>query len=140
MVFITDEKSSYAVHWAAHRLRRVCHSSQAAEIMAMNEGLNDTAFIRQMIHEMTGHWVPIMLTIDNQNAYRAITSNTAPTDKKVRCEAAGVREALMEGEVEKIRLVKGKAMLADVLTKRKVEPNNLLYVVQTGVSLEKLGY
>ena len=140
VVFITDGKSSYAVHWAAHRLRRVCHSSQAAEIMAMNEGLNDTAFIRQMIHEMTGHWVPIMLTIDNQNAYRAITSNTAPTDKKVRCEAAGVREALMEGEVEKIRLVKGKAMLADVLTKRKVEPNNLLYVVQTGVSLEKLGY
>ena len=140
VVFITDGKSSYAVHWAAHRLRRVCHSSQAAEIMAMNEGLNDTAFIRQMIHEMTGHWVPIMLTIDNQNAYRAITSNTAPTDKKVRCEAAGVREALMEGEVEKIRLVKGKAMLADVLTKRKVEPNNLLYVVQTGASLEKLGY
>ena len=71
---------------------------------------------------------------------RAITSNTAPTDKKVRCEAAGVREALMEGEVEKIRLVKAKAMLADVLTKRKVEPNNLLYVVQTGASLEKLGY
>ena len=106
----------------------------------MNEGLNDTAFIRQMIHETTGVWVPIQLTIDNKNAYRAITGTTAPTDKKVRCEAAGVREALLEGEVERIRLVRGKAMLADVLTKRKVEPNDLLHIVQTSDSLEKLGY
>ena len=140
VVFISDGRFSFPVHWASHRLRRVCHSSQAAEIMAMNEGLNDTAFIRQMIHETTGVWVPIQLTIDNKNAYRAITGTTAPTDKKVRCEAAGVREALLEGEVERIRLVRGKAMLADVLTKRKVEPNDLLHIVQTSDSLEKLGY
>merc|ERR1711978_78412 len=126
VVFLSGGGRSYPVHWAGHRLRRVCHSSQAAEIMAMNEGLNDTAFIRQMIHEISGVWVSIELTIDNKNAYGALTSTTAPTDKKVRCEAAGVREALMVGEVSKIRLVKGKAMLADVLTKRKVEPNNLL--------------
>ena len=140
VAFISDGRHSFPVHWAAHRLRRVCHSSQAAEIMAMNEGLNDTAFIRQMIHEMMGVWVPIQLTIDNKNAYRAITGTTAPTDKKVRCEAAGVREALMEGEVERVRLVRGKAMLADVLTKRKVEPNDLLHIIQTSESLEKLGY
>ena len=140
VVFISDGKSSFPVHWASHRLRRVCHSSQAAEIMAMNEGLNDTAFIRQMIHEITDIWVPIQLTIDNKNAYRAITGTTAPTDKKVRCEAAGVRESLLEGEVERVRLVRGKAMLADVLTKRKVEPNDLLHIVQTSESLDKLGY
>ena len=140
VVFISDGKYSFPVHWAAHRLRRVCHSSQAAEIMSMNEGLNDTAFIRQMINEITGIHVPIQLTIDNKNAYRAITGTTAPTDKKVRCEAAGVREALMEGEVERVRLVRGKAMLADVLTKRKVEANDLLHIVQTSDSLDKLGY
>ena len=108
--------------------------------MAMNEGLNDTAFIRQMIHEISGVWVSIELTIDNKNAYGALTSTTAPTDKKVRCEAAGVREALMVGEVSKIRLVKGKAMLADVLTKRKTKPDDLLHIVQTGLGLGELGY
>ena len=140
VVFVSDGESSFPVHWASHRLRRVCHSSQAAEIMAMNEGLNDTAFIRQMINEITGIFVPIQLTIDNKNAYRAITGTTAPTDKKVRCEAAGVREALMEGEVERVRLVRGKAMLADVLTKRKVDADDLLHIIQTSDSLEKLGY
>ena len=140
VVFLSGGGRSYPVHWAGHRLRRVCHSSQAAEIMAMNEGLNDTAFIRQMIHEISGVWVSIELTIDNKNAYGALTSTTAPTDKKVRCEAAGVREALMVGEVSKIRLVKGKAMLADVLTKRKTKPDDLLHVVQTGLGLGELGY
>ena len=140
VVFLSGGGRSYPVHWAGHRLRRVCHSSQAAEIMAMNEGLNDTAFIRQMIHEISGVWISIELTIDNKNAYGALTSTTAPTDKKVRCEAAGVREALMVGEVSKIRLVKGKAMLADVLTKRKTKPDDLLHVVQTGLGLGELGY
>ena len=140
LIFISDGKHSYAVHWAAHRLRRVCHSSQAAEVMAMNEGLNDMAFIREMLQEMTGLKLPAQLTIDCKNAYRVITGTTAPTDKKVRCEAAGVREALLEGEIERVNLVRGKAMLADVLTKRKVEPNALLHVVQTGQSLDELGY
>ena len=51
-----------------------------------------------------------------------------------------MRESLLEGEVERVRLVRGKAMLADVLTKRKVEPNDLLHIVQTSESLDKLGY
>ena len=140
VIFISDGQHSYAVHWASHRLRRVCHSSQTAEILAMNEGLNDMAFIREMLQEMCQVMIPAQLTIDCKNVYKVITGTTAPTDKRVRCEAAGVREALLEGEIEKINLVKGKAMLADVLTKRKVEPNGLLHIVQTGESLNKLGY
>ena len=70
-----------------------------------------------------------------------ITGTTAPTDKKVRCEAARVREALLEGEIKKVNLVKGKAMLADVLTKRKVEPNSFCFTLsRQGESLDKLGY
>ena len=103
----------------------------------MNEGLNDMTFIREMLQEMVQVMIPAQLTIDCKNAYKVITGTTAPTE--VRCEAAGVREALLEGEI-KVNLVKGKLMLADVLTKRKVEPNSLLHIVQTGESLDKLGY
>ena len=78
----------------------------------MNEGLNDMTFIREMLQEMVQVMIPAQLTIDCKNAYKVITGTTAPTDKKVRCEAAGVREALLEGEIEKVNLVKGKAMLA----------------------------
>ena len=104
----------------------------------MNEGLNNMTFIREMLQEMVQVMIPAQLTIDCKNAYKVITGTTAPTE--VRCEAAGVREALLEGEIKKVNLVKGKAMLADVLTKRKVELNSLLHIVQTGESLDKLGY
>ena len=140
-MFLNGGGKSFAVHWAAHRLRRVCHSSQSAEIMSMNEGLNDAAYIRTMVHELSQVWIKAEMITDCKNAFQALTKTTAPTDKRVRCEAQAVREALMEREVKRIRLVKGEAQLADVLTKGKnTNPADFLHIVQTGTSLAQLGY
>ena len=139
-MFLSGAGKTFAVHWAAHRMRRVCHSSQSAEIMALNEGLNDAAYIRTMIHEISGVWIDGEIVTDCKNAYMALIKTTAPTDKRVKCEAAAVREALMEGEVKRIKLVRGSHQLADVLTKRKVNPQDFLQIVQTGVGLAELGY
>ena len=53
-----------------------------------------------------------------------------PTDKKVRCEAAGIREAVITKEVQEIKLVKGQDLLADALTKKWVYPTRLMHLVQ----------
>ena len=140
-LFLSGGDKSFAVHWAAHRLRRVCHSSQSAEILSMNEGLNDAAFVRAMIHEMSRVWLEAEIVTDCKNAFQALTKTTAPTDKRVRCEAQAVREALLEKEVKRIKLVKGEAQLADTLTKGKnTNPADFLHIVQTGCSLAQLGY
>ena len=139
-LFISGGEHSFAVHWAAHRLRRVCHSSQAAEIMSMNEGLSDAAYVRTMIHELSRVWLEAELVTDCKNAFQALTRTTAPTDKRVKCEAQAVREALLVKEVKKIKLVKGESQLADVLTKRKMFPSDFLHLVQTGDRLDRLGY
>ena len=93
-----------------------------------------------MIHELFGVWIEGEIVTDCKNAYTALIKTTAPTDKRVKCEAAAVREALMEGEVKRIKLVRGSHQLADVLTKRKVNPQDFLQIVQTGVGLAELGY
>ena len=139
-VFLSGAGVTFATHWAAHKMRRVHHSSQAAEIMAINEGLNDAAYIRTMLHEMSGVWVQAEIITDCKNAYQALTKTTTPTDKRVKCETAAVRESLMEGEVKRIKLVPGSRQLADVLTKRKANPQDFLHIVQTGASLTELGY
>ena len=139
-LFLSGGEHSFAVHWAAHRLRRVCHSSQAAEIMSMNEGLSDAAYVRTMIHELSRVWLEAELVTDCKNAFQALTRTTAPTDKRVKCEAQAVREALLVKEVKKIKLVKGESQLADVLTKRKMFPSDFLHLVQTGDKLDRLGY
>ena len=140
-LFLSGGDKTFAVHWAAHRLRRVCHSSQSAEIMSMNEGLNDAAYVRTMVHELSQVWLEAEMITDCKNAFQALTKTTAPTDKRVRCEAQAVREALMEKEVKRIKLVRGEAQLADILTKGKnTNPADFLHIVQTGTSLAQLGY
>ena len=108
--------------------------------MSMNEGSSDAAYIRTMIHELSQVWIEAEMITDCKNAFQALTKTTAPTDKRVKCEAQAVREALLEGEVKRIRLVRGETQLADVLTKRKTSPADFLHIVQTGASLEQLGY
>ena len=140
VLYISDGEVSYPVFWGAHKLRRVCHSSQTAEIMALNQGLNDAQLAREMIEEMTGVKVDMEAFIDNKNAYSALTANTAPTDKRLRCEVAEVREAIMLGEVKRIKLVSSKYQLADALTKAGVDGTNILISLQCGVRVEELGH
>ena len=139
VVFLSGGGKSFATFWATNRIRRICYSSQSAEIMALNQGLGEAAFIKEMIKEITGHDIHMEALIDNANAYSAITSNVAPTDKKVRLEAASVRDALKEGELKRIKLVRGSHQLADPLTKNRADSTDLLRVVQTGVGTDRLG-
>ena len=138
VVFLSGNNKSFAIFWASNRIRRVCHSSQSAEIMALNTGLGEAAYIQAMIKEITGQHVEMEAVIDNANAHSALTSNVAPTDKKVRLEAASVRDALREGELKRIKLVRGANQLADPLTKNRADCTNLLRVVQTGVGVDIL--
>ena len=138
VVFLSGNNKSFAIFWASNRIRRVCHSSQSAEIMALNTGLGEAAYIQAMIKEITGQHVEMEAVIDNANAHSALTSNVAPTDKKVRLEAASVRDALREGELKRIKLVRGANQLADPLTKNRADCTDLLRVVQTGVGVDIL--
>ena len=133
VLIITDGVKQFPVCWSSNRLKRVCHSSQQAELMALNEGLKDLGYVREMIQEVTGVRLEATVYIDNKNTRQACTSNTAPQDKKVRCELAAAREAVRTGEVKEIKQVSGKTgMLADALTKRKADCSNLLAIIQTG--------
>ena len=137
VMVLTDGDKNYPLHWGTNRIRRVCHSSQQAEIMAANIAVGEATYLTAVLEEMMGVDVPVELYIDNKNAFSTITATTAPTDKKVRREASGIREALIMGEVKKIALVKTTEQLADSLTKKKANGTNLLHLVQTGGRLEE---
>ena len=141
VIFLSGGGKSFATFWATNRIRRICYSSQSAEIMALNQGLGEAAFVKEMIKEITGHDINMEAVIDNANVYSTITGNVAPADKKVRLEAANVRDALKEGELKRIKLVRASHQLADSLTKTKnrADSTDLLRVVQTGVGTDKLG-
>ena len=132
MLIITDGVSLYPVTWSSNRLRRVCNSSQQAEIMAANEGTKDLFYVVAMMEELTGRKIPTKLFTDNKNMFISITSTTAPTDKRTRVELASLREACMNGELGGIKHISSKQMLADCLTKRGAPSDRLLAIIQTG--------
>ena len=132
VVIITDGKKHFPITWSANRIRRVCHSSMQAELMAANEGLKDGQYVKELIKEMTGNTLGMELITDNKNAHALIQATTAPQDKRVKCEAAALREAYLTKEVEDIKLVSGKTgQLADCLTKLQADSSSLLAMVQT---------
>ena len=53
---------------------------------------------------------------------------------------AEVREAIMLGEVKRIKLVSSKHQLADALTKTGADGTNILISLQCGVRVEELGH
>ena len=132
VIIVTDGEKEFPIFWSSNRLQRVCNSSQAAEVMALNEGLKDVGFIREMINELTGTKPEVTVLTDCKNMMNSVVSTTAPRDKKVRCELAAAREALMTGEVKGIKHITGKQVLADCLTKRGADSSTLLSIVQEG--------
>ena len=136
IIVVTDGVKEFPIFWSANRLTRTCNSSMAAEVMALNEGMKDLGFVREMIKELTGVRPEATAYTDCKNMQNSVTSTTAPKDKKVRCELAAAREAVMTGEVRGIKHISSKQMLADCLTKRGVDSTNLLTIVQGGEKLE----
>ena len=130
VIIVTDGVKKFPIFWASNRLQRVCNSSQAAEIMSLNEGLKDLGFIKEMINELTGVRLEATVFTDCKNMRNSVVSTTAPKDKKVRCELAAAREAVMTGEVKGIKHITGKQVLADCLTKRGADSSSLLSIVQ----------
>ena len=131
VVVITDGKKHFPITWSANRIRRVCHSSMQAELMSANEGLKDGQYVKELITEVTGHTLGMELITDNKNAHSLIQATTSPQDKRVKCEAASLREAYLTKEVEDIKLVSGKTgQLADCLTKLQADSSSLLTMVQ----------
>ena len=138
VIIVKSGSKSFPVTWSSNRLKRVCHSSQQAEIMALNEGLKDLGYVREMIREMTGVNLNTTVLTDNKNVHSSVISTTAPQDKKVKVELASAREALREGEIGGIKHIPGKTgMLADPLTKKKANATDLLAVIQSGETLEE---
>ena len=137
VIIIKSGDITFPITWSSNRLKRTCHSSQQAEIMALNEGMKDAGYVREMIREVTGVTLTTNILTDNKNVISAVLATTAPQDKKVKVELASAREALRTGEIEGIKHVSGKqGMLADPLTKKKAVATDLLYIIQTGRSLE----
>ena len=77
--------------------------------------------------------VPIYCIIDSKTLLDACYSTKNVGNPVLRRDIALLQQKLNKGEIQSIERVKSKSQLADVLTKRGVNPVKLAEVLETGI-------
>ena len=115
------------VSWQSKRIRRVVKSTLAAETMALLEAAEAGIYTASMIAQALNVCLPVVKCyVDNKSLCDAVHSSTNVEDKMLRISMAALRDLLQTGEINSINWVRSAHQLANVLTKKGVNPSLLL--------------
>ena len=118
LVCLKDQRNSNvaALVWHSRRLKRVVHSTLAAEALAMVDGLDNAIALKHMIFEVTGYNLPISAFTDSKSLLDSVNSLKNVKEKRLRVEICYIREAVGNESV-KLLYCTSNTQLADCLTK-----------------------
>jgi hypothetical protein len=135
VIFLADEQNHAApLNWTTNKVKRVVHSTLAAEALSLLQCLGTAEYIRFILAEamMTKPAeVPIVSYVDNDDLYKSLHSTTLVSDKKLRIDIASIKQTMKEENVS-VCWLQSSEMLADSLTKKGADTNKLMSVIQTG--------
>jgi hypothetical protein len=135
VVLMADEDGKCCtISWQARKIKRVVRSTLAAEALALQEGLEDSIYVKRMLQEimnLDGN-IPIVAYNDNRSVVDNIHSTKLVDDKRLRIDIGALKESLRNGELTSVNWCPGSAQIANCMTKKGAAANNLLSVIQTG--------
>ena len=122
------------IEWKANKIQRVANSTLTAETMSLTTGIDASIATRWLLKEILGekYDLPIISIVDNKDAVEAVQSATDVGERRLRREIGMIKQWLTTKEIAKLVWVPGDLQLADVLTKKGVNPRNIITVLQTG--------
>ena len=134
LVFIADitDNIKNLITWKSVKLDRVCTSTLAAESLALYKAVDHTLFIQKTIQQMLGESTKVMIEcyVDNKGLLELINKTKDPTEKRLICTMASLREMVERAEI-KVSYIPSKEMPADVLTKRGAKGDVLRSYIDT---------
>lgn len=136
VIFLVGENNKCCpLYWESKKIKIVVKSILAAETLAATEA-KDAAFyignlLSQVIFNTDKNVVPIELIVDNHSMYDNVHSTKNVSEKRLRIDLAILKEMINRQEL-KIKWIESKYQLADVLTKKGVNPYNLMRTFEIG--------
>ena len=96
IVFLVDENgSSYPLIWASNKIQRIVRSSLSAEAMTIQDSVDSSLYIREMLHDVLSGKRQVKLTIkhitDNISLRNAIYSNSQVKARSLRIDLASLK-------------------------------------------------
>ena len=136
MICNTHTNNTCVLGWRSRQLKRVVHSSLAAEALALLELLGDIQYTRLILKQMYGKrsmGVPAITVTDSKNLFEAVHNLKVVDDRRLVGTIAEIKEGLFgDGLVQELRHLQGEHMLADGLTKRGASSEDFMKILQTG--------
>ena len=132
IVFLCDDDDNCcSIAWASKKIKRIVHSTLAAETLAMEDGTGTAFYVLNILKDIVPCRQTCDVITDNKSLYDTTLSKKPTSDKRLRVDVTGIKEMLDRKEID-IKSVPGREQLSDVLTKKGASPHTLLSVLRTG--------
>lgn len=131
MIYLVDASGRCSlIHWQSKKSRRVTRSTMAAEIFALCNGFDAGFAFKDMVEEILGREVPLVLFTDSKTAWDTVTSLNATSEKRLLIDLFGLRDAYRKCEMSNICCIQSAVNPADSMTKVNAS-SYLLEVMQS---------
>ena len=136
IIFLGDNEGNVCpLYWESKKIRRVVKSTLAAETLAASDAIDNAYYLAEILSEIlfrNDRDISIKLMVDNKSLFDNVYSVKNVNEKRLRIDIAVIKELVSEDRLV-LEWVETKCQLADVLTKKEVNPIKLNNVLQSGL-------
>ena len=132
-IFLHGTKSSRIIDWNSTKIQRVVSSTLEAEALSMKEALNNAVYLGSFLSELLyddfkTNMIPIEGFTDNRPTDQSIRSTKQVSEKRLRIDIGEIQRLIEDKEIRDVKWIPKEEQLADGLTKRDVNMDNLCYL------------
>jgi hypothetical protein len=132
---VNSQGDACPLSWSSAKIKRVVRSTLSAEMLSLQEGIEDAIYLRGIVTELFGKpekSLPIIAYVDNKSVTQALSSTKLVDDKRLRIDIASIKQCMERSEISAVKWVQGDEQLANCLTKRGASGYQLMQVLVNG--------
>ena len=131
IIFLCDERGRRCpIMWKSRKIRRVVHSTLAAETLSLVEAAESAYYIREILEDIgIVKDVKVICMVDSKSLVDALKSMKDVDNKYLRISIASLKEMIDRKEITSVQWVDTKQQLANCLTKKGGSPVSLLEAI-----------
>lgn len=134
IIFLVDSNGLYCpLAWQSRRIRRVVHSTIAAECLSAVEVAETCTFLSNFIQELLNkvpQKIPIHILSDNKSLVDHLHSSTSIENKRLRIDICVLRDMFHNNEIHQFKWIPMELQVANALTKKGCSSLYLTQILQ----------
>ena len=133
-IILEGEKGRRIIDWNSTKIQRKVSSTLEAEALSLKEALSNAIYLGSFLTElMFGDFninkFPIEAFTDNRPTEQSIRSTEQVQEKRLRIDIGEIQRLIEQKEITDVKWICKEKQLADGLTKRDVDMENVMNIL-----------